>query len=221
MSLQNLPAKADAAHNRPAKHLWNAAMQKALFALMQAVSRPAPESVSRRNYADNAKRGRMGTFIFDQGTKEVEAFRYGKENAGKSGCGPIAVYNALRLREKAPNLATLIDQFEHQKSLVLSGAFGTDPNSIPPVLSQYGIDVQTYRDFAGITGAMKMGDVAVMLIWNDRENVQKGVHYFTVQRAGNGYEAYNRYAGEKAPLQKRNLSEILNHSRYILGYLLR
>lgn len=206
------------------KALWkkelNSMGQALLPALIPLISQSAPDSVSQMNYVNNAEHDITGTFIFDQRAEEIQAFRYGNQSAQVDGCGPIAVYNALQLFGKEPSFAMVIKQLEQEKSLVFSGAFGTDPNSLPSVLSQYGIDSQKYSNIDKLAGAMQTGDVAVMMIWNKEGDLQQGAHYFTVQKAVDGYEAYGRNTGTNESLQKADLLEVLANGQYISGYIL-
>ncbi len=158
--------------------------------------------------------------ILDQNAGAVRALRFGRGNVSAIGCGPIAVYNALLLLRQTPSFSAVLHQFEQEKSLALAGRWGTDPRSIPRVLSRYGVFCERYCTWEALMRRMQAGSIAVIMIWNRKDSLRAGAHFFTLQQTQNGYAGYNLCAGTVARLNDADALALFARSRYICGYLL-
>lgn len=198
----------------------NAILQKCLFALIPLCSRRVPARRSRENHARNAAHDIAGRIIFDQNTPELEAFRFGKSRADAVGCGPIAVYNALLLTGRPCAFSDVLRQMEQKRGAVGSGKWGANPAAIARVLPLYGAQPRHCAQLKALAAAMENGDAAIVMIWNDKNDLRRGAHFFAVQKTAAGYAAYNRFSGQKTPFTRALFSEILADGRYLSGYVL-
>lgn len=198
----------------------NAVLQICLPALLPLCSRSVPKTVSRENHTQNAAHDIAGRFIFDQNTPELHAFRFGKSRADAAGCGPIAVYNALLLTKRHVGFSEVIRQMEQKRGAVRGGRWGANPAAFARVLPLFGTRPRRFCTPGRLTDAMAVGDAAIVMIWNDKNDLRRGAHFFAVQKTAAGYEAYNRFSGQKAPFTRARFSEILAGGRYLSGDIL-
>lgn len=198
----------------------NDILQKCLPALLPLCSWRVSKPVSQENYAQNAAHDITGRFIFDQNTPEIHAFRFGKSRADASGCGPISVYNALLLTGRQCGFSEVIRQMERERGAVRGGVWGANPAAIARVLPLFGIKPRHFRDPAQLANAMENGDTAILMTWNDKDDLRRGAHFFAVQKTAGGYQAYNRFSGQKTPFVRADFSEILANARYLSGYVI-
>lgn len=198
----------------------NNLLQKCLPALLPLCSRMVAKPVSRENFAQNSAHDIAGRFIFDQHTQEIHAFRFGKSRADASGCGPISVYNALLLTGRPSGFSEVIRQMEEKRGAVRGGSWGANPAAIARVLPLFGAAPRHFRKPDQLANALENGDAAVVMIWNDKNDLRRGAHFFAVQKTAGGYKAYNRFSGQKTPFTRSLFSEILENGRYLSGYVL-
>lgn len=198
----------------------NEILQKCLPALLPLCSRRITKPVSQENLAQNAAHDIAGRFIFDQHTPEIRAFRFGKSRADAAGCGPISVYNALRLAERPAGFSEVIRLMERERGAVRGGRWGANPASIARVLPLYGVQPRHFKKPEQLADALENGDTAIVMIWNDKDDLRRGAHFFAVQKTAAGCRAYNRFSGQKTPFTRALFSEILENGRYISGYIL-
>lgn len=203
--------------------LWkalNEILQKCLFILIPLCSRRVPARRAWENHAQNAAHDITGRIIFDQNTPEIGAFRFGKSHADTAGCGPIAVYNALLLTGRPCAFSDVIRQMEHERGAVRNGKWGANPAAVARVLPLYGARPRHCARPEALADAMKNGDAAIVMTWNDKDDLRCGAHFFAVQKTAAGYAAYNRFSGQKTAFKRAQFSEILANSRYLSGYVL-
>lgn len=212
---------------KPGSHLrgalWkalNEILQKCLFVLIPLCSWRIPARRAWENHAHNAAHDIAGRIIFDQNTPELEAFRFGKSHAAAAGCGPIAVYNALLLTGKPCAFSDVVRQMEDERGAVCSGRWGSNPAAIARVLPLYGAQPRHCARPKVLADAMESGDVAIVMTWNDKDDLRHGAHFFAIQKTAAGYAAYNRFSGQKTPFTRAQFSEILANARYLSGYIL-
>lgn len=207
--------------------LWRALLRKmndilqtCLPALLPLCSWRVSKPVSQENYAQNTAHDIAGRFIFDQNTPEIHAFRFGKSRADASGCGPISVYNALLLTGRHFGFSEVVRRMERERGAVRGGVWGANPAAVARVLPLFGVRPRHFRDSEQLANAMKNGDTAILMTWNDKNDLRRGAHFFAVQKTAGGYRAYNRFSGQKTPFTRANFSEILANARYLSGYVL-
>ena len=203
--------------------LWkalNEILQKCLFILIPLCSRRVPAWRSQENHAHNAAHDIAGRIIFDQNTPEIKAFRFGKNHAAAAGCGPIAVYNALLLTGRPCSFSDVLWQMEQKRGAVWNGKWGANPTAVARVLPLYGAWPRYCARPEALADAMENGDAAIVMTWNDKDDLRRGAHFFTVQKTAAGYAAYNRFSGQKTAFTRAQFSEILANGRYLTGYIL-
>lgn len=198
----------------------NPALEKILPVLIPLVSESTPDWISQMNYDNNLKYDITDHLIFDQSAEEILPLYYGCKSADENACGPISEYNALHLRGEEPSLASIIHDLEQRNGPVVDGIYGTNPYAIASILCQYDVNYQMYSDLEKMEDEIKNGDIAIIMIWNSKDDFQRGAHFFTVQKVDDGYEAYNRYSGDCSARSGADLSEIIGNSQYIYGYIL-
>lgn len=198
----------------------NEIVQKCLPALLPLCSWRIAKPLSQENFAQNSAHDIAGRFIFDQNTPEIHAFRFGKNRADAAGCGPIAVYNALLLTGKGVGFSEVIRRMEQKGGAVRGGVWGANPAAIARVLPLFGIQPRHCKTPEQLASALENGYAAIMMIWNDKNDLRRGAHFFTVQKTAGGYQAYNRFSGQKTPFTRAHFSEILANARYLSGYAL-
>ena len=59
---------------------------------------------------------------------------------------------------------------------------------------------------------------AILVVWNDRNNPGKGMHFYMLCSEGNGWKAMNRQDGSKSDRMYSFAEDSLGNSRLILGY---
>lgn len=73
----------------------------------------------------------------------VDGISYGTGNIRANGCGPIAVFNLLKMAEKEANFVDIVNEFEKYGTNFF-GKLGTDPLYFKWFLEKNGFDVKTY-----------------------------------------------------------------------------
>jgi hypothetical protein len=181
----------------------------------RTVKRRYSDEKSRANLSANKEHDITGKLIRQQNTGEIEAFHYGECSAKHSGCAPISIYNALTLLGKDPSFAKVISQAEGRAGLALKGKAGTNPYGIGKVLDEYGLKYSRYSSLSELESRMKVGDVAVMAVWNNREDIRGGAHFFAIDRKEDGYHGYNGPVAQAA-----TLPQVLGKANLITSYLI-
>lgn len=152
--------------------------------------------------------------IFSQRACGVAPLRYARTRCGETGCGAVAVYNALWLLGAHPSLASVIHRMECSRCPAWGGRLGTGPRSLSRVLRIFGADFRRTQKLSALAGSLAEGDIAILAIWNDAADVRRGAHFFTVQRTLTGFVAYNREASPCAGTPE----EIVGRGRLITAY---
>ena len=82
----------------------------------------------------------MDELILNQTEIPKDRWRYGLRPSAKTGCGWIAVYNALIALGESPLPETIIEALEHQLPLI-HGTFGTNVLGPAMLLKKWGYHV--------------------------------------------------------------------------------
>lgn len=155
-----------------------------------------------------------GQVIADQHDEEIAPLPYGKTCVGTAGCGPISIYNVLILLGRSASLYEILRTFEKNKYIIFHGKFGTNPHILGRALKKYQLDYEFYMQEDVMEAHMKKDDLAILAIWNNRNNPLEGAHFFTVQKLETGYDTYN--AGRVK--NKQTLKDIIANGKLIKGY---
>lgn len=178
-------------------------------------SRKLSRALSVQNAENNLKQLPITAPVHDQNDPSVQLLRCGRYSASYNGCASIALFNALILKNCFQPLPVLIRQLECSGCLSFSGRFGTNPYRLNRVLENLPVRSVRFKKLDALEAALVPGDAAIIVIWNDRQDLRKGAHFFTVQRQSEGYTVYNRLAEVSDTL---SLSSIIGTGSFITGY---
>ena len=178
-------------------------------------SRKLSADLSEQNARNNLRQPQITAPVHDQKAPCVQPLRCGRYSASYNGCASIALFNALFLRNCFQPLPSLIRQLECSGCLSFSGRFGTNPYRLNRVLESLPVKSVRFKKLDALEAALVPGDTAIIVIWNDRQDLRKGAHFFTVQRQQEGYTVYNRLAEISDTL---SLSSIIGNGNFITGY---
>ena len=139
----------------------------------------------------------MEDIIYCQRDIPKEQWRYGCRASAATGCGWIAIYNALRLMGYHPNPEKIIASLEKQLPL-LHGNAGTMPLAPAFFFIRRGFRVEylsrpdLFDDLAG------RSDVCI-LYYHWRNGWKFGAHFVALQRTPEGIVGYNTFRNSIGP----------------------
>jgi len=139
----------------------------------------------------------MEDLIYCQRDIPKEQWRYGLRSSAATGCGWIAVYNALRLMGYAADPEKLVKDFAWQLPLI-HGNLGTTILAPALYLRKRGFDtdwtarLERFDDFA------REYPVCILFYrWYGKFKL--GSHFVTVRATETGFTGYNTYTNSKGP----------------------
>lgn len=177
--------------------------------------RPVPKRAAAEHFVYNHARDVSRVPVRSQRAPGVAQMRYARTHCGETGCGAVAVYNALTALGLAVSLAEIVYQMERRAFAACGGRLGSHPFRLEKVLTLYPVRVRRIGRTDTLTAAMRTGDTAILVIWNDRERLRSGAHFFAIQRTAAEYTAYNR----EGVAESGTLPEILGRGQLITAYL--
>lgn len=199
--------------------IWNALLQLLLpHVYYPLLSRRLDAQASARNLRENQRQDISGRVIPSQSAAEIARFRYAGTAASDTGCGAIAAYNALTVLGRRASLAEVIHRVERARGVMRGGRHGANPYALGAVLRGYGAAVRRVRRLRALERVLEPGDAAILMIWNDRADIFRGAHFFTVQKTAEGYAVHNREARMPGTA---SLEDIVAGGRFITGYWVR
>ncbi|MBQ8621872.1 MAG: hypothetical protein IJ422_06120 [Oscillospiraceae bacterium] len=135
--------------------------------------------------------------IFNQRKIPRDKWRYGFRSSAATGCGWIAVYNALRLLRYHAEPEGLIRYFERQLPLI-HGNVGT--TLFGPVLYfiRWGFPVKMAWRRSKFDGLAKESD-ACILFFRWRRGLRFGAHFVALEDTDRGFVGYNTYRSSEGP----------------------
>lgn len=155
-----------------------------------------------------------------------ENWKIGVQNIKHSGCGIIAIYNALRSFGKISSdgspqkFASLISEVESESGLLLLGQFGVTPAGIERGLLFNGIGTMSYTNqnlFLKRVDAAPTGKTFIFLVLNNQNDITDGLHYYAVRKVG--YNEYNTYNFNGYHKSKCGVDKLVDEkSLVITGY---
>lgn len=148
-------------------------------------------AIARRNLAFNRQISVSGP-IHGQSRPPVAGMRYGVVNAAWSGCGLIAVYNALLLLGNPHPLWDVI-AWGDLKGAALFGIFGTSHQRAGRLFRQLGYAVTAVTDPALFDAHAQRAEVCLFTFWNRKGRFYKGMHTVCAQWREGALEVYNLY----------------------------
>lgn len=139
----------------------------------------------------------MDDLIYNQTKIPKDQWRYGFRSSAATGCGWIAVYNALRLMGWRAAPEKLIRYFECQLPLIHGNA-GTSIWGPALYFKRWGFPVKMTarrRDFDALA---RQGDVCI-LFYRWRKGWRLGAHFVTVRWEKDRFVGYNTYTNSEGP----------------------
>ena len=155
----------------------------------------------------------MGELILNQTQIPKEQWRYGLRSSAKTGCGWIALYNALILLGEEPNPEALIRDLEKQLPLI-HGNVGTFCLGPALLLKKYGYSVNICSDTQRFDALVRKSDAAI-LFYYWRKCLHFGAHFVALQAAASGFIGYNTYTNSVSPdPYGKSLAQYLKNQGY-------
>lgn len=164
-----------------------------------------------KNYENNLKKDITSGLIKNQNTSEMENLFLGKAPMSDVGCEVIAVYNAeYLLGIDDLSLVRVMRAAEENGALafqsILNGAFGTNPYSLPRVLSAEGLNYSVVNSFDSIKDCE---GVYIVSFWNSAD-LGSAVHTVAVEVDDKGnLHIYNN---------GKDVNSFTDDNIYITGY---
>ena len=176
--------------------------------------------LSRYDYNIDIENTANFDYIYDQHEGPGSDMKYGIEyTMYHNGCELIAIYNALKLKDKNQVLSEIALEFEANEGMEMdfsllkthpsfsflpsipagitlcSGYFGSNPFYIRQYLNAHKYKNEQTDSLSELQSWVKPGRVFIMSCWNDKNDIGRGLHTFAVVCDNNGklytYNGYN------------------------------
>lgn len=139
----------------------------------------------------------MDDLIYNQHDIPKRQWRYGFRSSAATGCGWIAVYNALRLMRYRAKPEALIRYFERQLPLIHGNA-GTSIFGLVIFFLQRGFRVRVAFRRRKFDDLAKKSD-ACILFYRWRRKLRLGAHFVALRYCGGSFTGYNTYKNSTGP----------------------
>lgn len=118
---------------------------------------------------------------------------YGTGDLGLNGCGPIALFNAVRALDEDNSkfedvtsnisLSSIVDYLE-LKGAAFGGKLGTSPHMIDRFLKLRGYTTKIYsgKNSTKLNNFSKEFEAFISLIYNDSKSIKKGLHFICTKK---------------------------------------
>lgn len=155
----------------------------------------------------------MAELIYNQNRIPREQWRYGLRSSAKTGCGWIALYNALVLLGEEPDPQQLIRACERQVPLI-NGNAGTILFSPGQLLKRWGYPVRISALPEQFDRLCRQSDAAI-LFYYWREGFRLGAHFVALHHTDQGFLGYNTYSNSSGPdAYGQSLEAFLRQRKY-------
>lgn len=155
----------------------------------------------------------MDDLIYNQRRIPKNKWRYGFRSSAATGCGWIAVYNALRLMHYRAEPEALIRYFERQLPLIHGNA-GTSIFGLVIFFLQRGFRVRVTSRRRKFDAMAKKADVCI-LFYRWRRKLRFGAHFVALSYHEGCFTGYNTYKTSTGPDDYgESLAEFLKQKRY-------
>lgn len=176
------------------------------------------------NYTHNTSLPAITGYILCQ--TDYSDYRIGNSNWADAGCGPIAVYNALKYNGRQMDICGIVRNYELNGYLMAAGYLGTDPYAIADYLDDNLVtyeefpDNDSYSDFSTeVMNNINSRRVYIVSYWNG-PSISDGVHTVAFATNRGQIYIYNRYSNSETVDVQSNLAALVSSERYITGYAL-
>ena len=133
----------------------------------------------------------MQGLIYNQNHIPKDQYRYGFRASRDTGCGWVAIHNALCLLGKKTDTEELIRYLQWQLPLVHGNA-GTSFWFPAVCFQKWGFSTRMTTDRRQFDDAAKQADVCI-LFYRWRRNVRLGAHFVALHHTERGFVGYNTY----------------------------
>lgn len=161
----------------------------------------------------------MEEYIYCQSAVPKEQWRYGLRSTAATGCGWIAVYNALRYLGKEEKPEKLIRYFERMLPLI-HGNLGTTILAPAFYFKKKGYLVDWTARNDRFDEMVAKSDVCVLFYrWHDKWKL--GAHFVALHDSDSGILAYNTYKNSRGPDRYgQSLERYLKERKYFGAVLI-
>ncbi len=140
---------------------------------------------------------------------------YGKSTMQRSGCGVIAVFNALSFLSRhsstsLPDLPFLIQHFAGS-GMVLNGHGGTAPGFLQRFLTKQGISNRAATHPEKFASLARESHCLILTMFNDRDDIRRQMHTICITKEKEGYLAHNVAGNGTVVGPYSDFSELMNH----------
>ena len=126
-------------------------------------------------------------FMENQNSPEMTRLKYARSDMTRSGCGLIAVYNALvYFGREGVSLPDLIAGAENRGAMVAGGKLGTSPVSLLRILREHGFVTRVGYSEAADNRILSDGEAAILMFLNNRRKPAEGLHFVFLSREEDG-----------------------------------
>lgn len=160
-----------------------------------------------------------GDHIQGQLNDIVADMRFGNSTVGKSGCGCVAIYNALcDMGRTDISLSDLIYLADANGYMMAGGQWGIMPWNLSNLMDDVGIEHTEVYPYSlqinAIDGNIEDGQVFVVSSWNTEDDPGDGMHHYEIvynaEDPVNPWVVYNRFGSESAPVPYPTVEAILS-----------
>ncbi len=175
-----------------------------------------------KNYFHNKKQSIVNSdgYIYDQ--DNYNNWKMGIKRLDYNGCGPISIYNAVKLAGKTPDLKDIIFNIEMTDGTLGLGRFGTDPTHMGETLNNlYHINSKMYVRQSSFENDIEEGKIIILGYWNDRNNyIEGGAHYVAAKKVNGEFQVYNLSKTDGFS-EEANIKSIIDDGKFLVGYILK
>ena len=139
----------------------------------------------------------MNNLIYNQTQIPKEQYRYGFRASKDTGCGWIAIHNALCLLGRKIDTEELIRYLQWQLPLIHGNA-GTSIWSPAVCFQKWGYRTELLLDPRKFDEAAKQSDVCI-LFYRWRRKAIFGAHFVALHHTPSGFVGYNTYRNSTGP----------------------
>ena len=134
---------------------------------------------------------KAASFMENQNSPEMTKLKYARSDMTRSGCGLIAVYNALTYFGEKASLPDLIDQAERKGAMVAGAKLGTSPVSLMRILRENGFTAEVGYTREADNRILSEYTAAILMFMNNRGRPGEGLHFVFLSRDGGKWNIHN------------------------------
>lgn len=169
-----------------------------------------------KNYKANCLVPIPDDYLNGQSLGVLKDMKYGASNLDDAGCGPLAVYNALRYLGRPMSLPKVMRELETYAAPI-GARFGTSAILMMIFFFRHHVRFRIIRRIKKIDRS----EAGIMMYWTKRP-VFSGGHYVFFKRDEDGrMTVYNRYSNRDEIYRYESVGEMVPQKRIILTFALK